>query len=111
MSSVISHDYPVLLVLCVISLYGQSFCLLKEKNTQLCATLRLQCQPGFNIVRGIRHNLLYCGLDRAVLFSGEEISAEATTSLWLSCSLRVSIPTLWEWASPTNNTVIPVINL
>lgn len=42
----------------MITLYGQGFCLLKEKNTQLCATLRLQCQLGFHIMRGIRHNLI-----------------------------------------------------
>lgn len=40
----------------MISLYDQDFCLLKEKNTQLCSTLKLQCQPGFHIVRGIGHN-------------------------------------------------------
>lgn len=56
------------------SLYGQGFCLLKEKNTQLCAALRLQCQSGFNVMGGIRQNLC-CGLDRAIPFSGEEISA------------------------------------
>lgn len=58
------RDCPVLDVLCVISLYGQGLCLSKEKNTQLCAALRLQCQPGFNIVRGsdaTRHNLCIVG--------------------------------------------------
>lgn len=61
MSTVVFCDYPVLDVLCMVSMYGQSFCLLKDKNTHLCATPRLQCQSDFNIVRGIRHNLCIVG--------------------------------------------------